>query len=103
MGHLDHLGFAGEQQLMVTDDVTPAHGMKADLTFDTRRVCAFTAMACNSGKALPATFGHGFAQTQGGAGRRVQLAAVMGFDDLAVPVGHRSGRTPRQRGQQGHS
>ena len=83
--NLDTFGIAEEDHRMLACDIAAAKHGKADIA---RLAGAGLALADHVGHLVSAHRGRGrrLAKRQRGAGRRVDLVVVMGFEDLDVPA-----------------
>src|SRR5438552_15354360 len=80
VGDLDAVAVAQEHDRVIADDVAAAQGLDADLAGAAGADVAVARVAGGRRQVSARALRDGFGQAQGGAGRRVFLAAVVGPD-----------------------
>ncbi len=84
MGDFHPLAVGGEQHGVIADHIASTHGGEANGFPGARAGLAFAAVHCHLVQITPQCLSHHLAHAQGGAGRRIDLVPVMGFDDLDI-------------------
>ena len=87
MGEFDPLALAGENDIVIADDRTAADAGQPDRALGPRTRQPCTAVDAQFGQRRPPPARRGLAKQDRGAGRSIDLVAVMRFDDLDIPVG----------------
>ena len=87
MGEFDPLALAGEDDIVIADDRTAADAGQPDRALGPRARQPRAAIDAQFGQRRPPSARRGFAKQDRGAGRRIDLVAVMRLDDFDIPVG----------------